>query len=494
MKKILFPPLVIIILLTISKQLLWIAAVPVWQAPDEQAHFSQLQYYAENKTLTLGRENLSLEVATSEQLLGTFRDQFGNNQYTYHREFNIPYSNATIGQEENKINNLLKSSRTQYVGQEAAGYPPLYYVLDLPFYNAVYNQGLIDRIFAGRLLSVILNLLLVGTAYYIGKTIWGKGIMPAVLALMVGFQPMVSFVSAGIHPDNLLNLLYSLGILLLLLILKNGNRPKYLFFLAATLFLGLETKPLMFIFIPVAAAVVAYQAASGRAKLLLPAVILLSPVIVFLANLHVPYIPFVGPASPLVGMSFFDYLRFRIPKMAFEIWPWYWGVFKWLGVTLPPLVLKVVTRVAIIAGLGLALRLITILRRHKSDFETKAIILFLLSSFFYVLYLVFWDWRLMQANGFSQGLQGRYLFPNIVPHMALLLIGLLALIPAKMKKLRLVVPCIIAAAMILLNSIAFQTVAKSYYDLASRQKFSVQFVQYKPQLIKSLFAPASAKL
>ena len=467
------------VLVILAKQFAWAALVPALQTPDEQAHFAQLQYYAENRTLSLSGQNLSAELAAAEKLLGTYRDRFSNNRFTYHPQFNIPYTRGSEGKYEKEINSFAKSARTEYVGQEAAAYPPLYYVLDLPFYNLVYDHGLIDRIFVSRLLSVLLLIPLTLVAWQTGRVVWGGKIMPFALAAMVAFQPMISFVSAGIHPDNLLNFLYSLGILLLLLILKNGNRIRYLICLSVVVFLGLETKPLMFLFVPLSAAVFFWKTKLGRTRILLAAAALSAPVVIFFFQIKMPFVPTVSLNSPLASMTFVDYLRFRLPKMAFEVWPWYWGVFKWLGVTLPPNVLKIITRLGILGGLGILAKLTLAVKRRDFSFKTEALIFFLLSSIFYFLYLILWDWRLMQANGFSQGLQGRYFFPNIVGQMALLLAGLT--VWRRFQK-----PLAVAAvfAMIALNLVALHTVAASYYDLSSLHVFLTQMAQYKPGLIK----------
>jgi len=151
-------------------------------------------------------------------------------------------------------------------------------------------------------------------------------------------------------------------------------------------------------------------------------VILISPVAAFVYQFKLPMMPGVTPQSPLYAMDFWQYLKFRIPKLMFEMWPWFWGVFKWLGVVFPPLVLKIITRVAIISGIGLIIKL---LWRRKKDFEFKVIYFFLLTTIVYIIYLFVWDWRLMQSMGWSQGLQGRYLFVNIIPMMALLMIGIM---------------------------------------------------------------------
>lgn len=423
------------------KSLIWTFVVPVFQTPDEQAHFAQLSYMAENKTLNVpGGNNLSLEIATIEEILGTRRNGQGNNKFTYHPE----YKNTS------PIPIMPISSRTTYVDYEAAGYPPLYYLLSVPFYNAVYDHNLADRVMFSRTMAVICNLLLVICAYFIGRIIWKEKVLALVLAGLVGFQPMISYVAAGIHPDNLLNLLTSLLILVCLLILKNGLKIKYLIALGILIFLGFQTKILIVFSLPVIAAVIVYKFSPFLSLLCL-----IAPVVAFILQIPIPYMPGVTSASPLVNMNFLEYLKFRGPKMAFEIWPWYWGVFKWLGVTLPPLVMKIITRVSAISVLGLFIWVIRLIRNKKMEFIDKAMIFFLVSTATYAFYLILWDWRLMQSIGYSQGLQGRYFFTNIVPQMALLLLG----ITIWRRSLAL----IFLLGMIILNGIALQTIINSFY-------------------------------
>lgn len=438
-----------LIILVLLKSLLWTAVVPIFQAPDEQAHFAQLQYMVENRTLELGYLNLSQEIAVSEGLLGTRRDAFGNNKYTYHPEY------KPSGNFQAEINNQPKASRTIYVDREAAGYPPLYYLLATPFYQVVYSRGLIDRLLAVRLLSLVCYFLLVVTAYKTGKIIWSGKLLPVSLAILTAFQPMVSFVASGFHPDNLLNLIYSVFLLVCLLILKNGLKRKYILALAALTIAGLATKPLMYYSLPLAAAVIVYKKFPIRYWLPLVILLLLGPVIYFVGRISVPFLPQIGGSG---GVGFIEYLRFRVPKMVFEVWPWYWGVFRWLSLTLPPLVLKIVTRLAALAIIGLAVKMFLIIKKRKFGFEEKALFFLLISCASYIVYLLVLDWRFMQSTGFSLGIQGRYLLPNITAQMALLLVGWITLF-GRFKKVGAV---ILSLAMIVLNVVALITVAQSY--------------------------------
>ena len=68
----------------------WIVLVPLWHFPDEQAHFGQIAFIAEKGRNPDRSENdLTEEIYISEQLLGTARDKYGNNKFTFHPEYRI---------------------------------------------------------------------------------------------------------------------------------------------------------------------------------------------------------------------------------------------------------------------------------------------------------------------------------------------------------------------------------------------------------------------
>lgn len=467
----------------VFKQVLWASVVPVFHTPDEQAHFAQWSYYAETRSGDLSGLNLSREIATVEELLGTKRDGFGNNKFTYHPDHKIAYSDTLEGKEERVIETLSKSLRTEMVGREAAGYPPLYYLLSLPGYYLFYEGSVIDRVFAGRVASLVFSLGLVWAAYKIGG-LFANRAWAFCLATLVGFHPMISFVAAGFHPDNLLNLIATGVVYVLLLVIKNGKASVGHGLILALLFLlGGQTKHFMVFLAPIALAVIFWHGV--RAKLVaasLAAFFLVAPVVVMTTRLPLPYVPLVT-AYPL---PFGEYLRFRGGKVLFEIWPWYWGVFKWLGVTLPAVVLKVITRVCVVAGLGILGRMTVMVRRGEFSFLNRAVIFFLVAIFFYLFYLIVWDYQLTQAQGFSQGLQGRYLFAMIVPQMFLLLVGIVSVIPKGWRTLGRLAPYLLSILMITLNGIALYVVGQSYYDLSSGTGFLTQLAQYKPQVVKDI--------
>jgi 4-amino-4-deoxy-L-arabinose transferase-like glycosyltransferase len=474
---------ILTVIILFLKQAVWTAIVPIFQTPDEQAHFAQIQWVVEkdNKELHLGA-NRSSELVFAEENLGVFRDSRGNNSFTYHPEFNIAYSKTTTGTHETEINNLPKALRTTYVGAEAAGYPPLYYLVSQPLYRIFGSAGLIDRLFSLRLSSLIFIVFLGVISWKIGQEVFSSRKAALALCIMVNFQPMISFVGAGYHPDNLLNVLVSLVILCSVLLIKKGFKWKYLFAIGILISLGLETKQFMFFVIPSALALCAMAFFKNKVvRILAAAAILIFPVVAFVFLLPIPNMPHVTPASPLFSMNFLEYLKFRLPRLLFEMHPWYWGVFKWLGLTLNPTVMKIITRIVGLAGVGLIIGLVFRLIKRRFELTEKIIVFFLISTASYILYMFLWDWRLMQASGFSLGLQGRYLLPLIVAHMALLLFGVTNLLSEKIKSIALF---LISLGMMTLNLAALLTVIKSYYSTSSFETFIIQASQYKPAIFK----------
>ena len=74
----------VIILTLLIKQILWLAFIPIWQFPDEQAHFAQVQNIAENQSSASNQKlSTSREIFESEKLFGTNRDGFGNGCYRF---------------------------------------------------------------------------------------------------------------------------------------------------------------------------------------------------------------------------------------------------------------------------------------------------------------------------------------------------------------------------------------------------------------------------
>ena len=186
----------------------WMILIPVWQYPDEQAHFAQIQDLAELGQVPAAENNTSYEIVLSEEILGTQRDGFGNNKYTYHPEYKIDYADGISGLQEEQITSLQRSTRTQLVKKEATVNPPLYYFLGSLMYKIFYGGNLFTRVYAVRMVSLLIFLGSVFCSFKIGQLIFEMDkTLQIVLPALVAFKPMLVFSSTGILRDPLTNCL-----------------------------------------------------------------------------------------------------------------------------------------------------------------------------------------------------------------------------------------------------------------------------------------------
>src|SRR3990167_5370744 len=147
--------LLILLLLSVCLNgLLWISIVPIWHTPDEQSHFGQVAFVAENGRIpnAFDKFDLTEEIYVSEQLLGTVRDNLGNNKFTFHPEYRIEYTDSLMGKYEASISALSATgAKSRFIYQEASRYPILYYYPASILYRLFYNADLFTRIFIVRI-------------------------------------------------------------------------------------------------------------------------------------------------------------------------------------------------------------------------------------------------------------------------------------------------------------------------------------------------------
>lgn len=483
----------LLIAISFLNKVLFSLIIPIWHTPDEQAHFAQVAYFAEFDRMPSGPSDLNNEIYTSEVLLGTLRDERGNNNFTYHPEYNIEYTNSYLGLYEKQIIEIPLEDRKEIVGQEAARYPPLYYLITAFFYKLFYSSSLIDRVFASRIVSIVLGVLLVIVSLLISKQLFPKNnLLQMSLVVLVGFHPMLNFVSVGVTSDAMLNLLYALGILLCLFIIKNGLNRIYLIYFTVILLLLYLTKPQFVLFIPTFFLAVALSFINRKnlsKKILTFFLIagLVMGIIFYFGSKNPDFYEmiqkfynqdfFPGKSKQAIGIV--DFTKMTVYKTLHETVPWYWGVYKWLSVVLPIEVLRIINRLLLIIFIGVGIKLFQILKR-KRTIEDLMFIFLILSSITYSLGIFYYDYLKFSSANFSFGLQGRYFFPMVTAHMAIMLIGLVTLIPKKFNKYQNHIVKFFITSMVILFVFSVLFVATKYYDLSSFNKFVTQLSQYRP--------------
>lgn len=504
------PPIVKLLLLTFFLKGIVISAIlPIWHGPDEQAHFAQVQYFGEfghPVENNVNVKDLSQEILLSENLLGTERDGFGKNKFTHNPNYRIEYTNTLTGKYEQILHTIPISARKMFVKNEATRYPPLYYYFSAIFYRLSYSLDLFNRVFITRFGSIILGTLTVLLTYKIAEKIFSKkSIIPLTAATLVAFQPMFGFLSSSINSDNLMNFLFT-GFLFWcvdILIAKKLSF-KNLFLLVILMLAGFLTKPHFVIAFPILIILAVFllpdiKSASRRhpkKTIFILLTVLVLSAIRFRSNIIDVYegrglafseISLKSLRQPNFDISLATHTSWTLKHTVAEVVPWYWGVFNWLGVTLPRAVNRVINRLLILASLGLVFWAFKNRRFKKWTQIQKSIVFLVLSSLIFFTVLLFWDWLFVRGHSFSFGLQGRYYFPTISAHMMLVLVGLLSLIPSKLNRMKNRVAKLIGTLMVVLSLIGLHTITTAYYKIFPLDTFLNQVSQYKPIFFKSPF-------
>lgn len=441
----------------------WSLFIPLWHFPDEQAHFGHVAYLAEGGQLPMGRsKDLTEEIAVSEQFLGTYRNKYGNTAFTFHPEYRLEYTDNLTGKFEAQINNQPLSTRKNFTDAESAYYPHFYYRVSGFIYRLFYQQDLFVRVFSLRLFWLFTHLLMVYFAYLIGRIVFVKNKALALnVAILTGFQPMLSFVASGVTNDNLHNLLFTAAIYFCLKLAQKISRLD-LVGLVLSLYLGFLNKPQFWVALGIVVPVLFWR---WRKYF----IFILGVVVWLYWQGKLPYFDIRGTVLMNPDYSLWQHLKYTALHTFREVLPWYWGVFRWLSLTLPRWVNQVMMRILLVAGIGLVIKFWR--RKFEPGFWIIA-----WSALIYFLALFFWDWQQVRSAGFPFGIQGRYYFPTLVPHMILLIIGL--------KQIWSGLVTLLNYWFIALNWIAFYWVLASYYDASNFKTFIIQASQYKPDFAK----------
>lgn len=478
------------------KALVWSLALPMFEGPDEQAHFAMVQFLSEEGRLPQGREyDLSKELLETEKLVGTFRNREGNNAFTYHPEYRIPFSDHREGVQESKIRDLnTKGNRQTYVWREAARYPPLFYVISSVGYWLTWDADLIGRFFAVRLMGVIWAVLLALVAYKTGQVLFEKTSWAVALAALTTLHPMVSFVQAGINSDNLHMLLSTVILYWCCRLLKNGWEVQMALYVGLVLGLDLVTKPqgyILGLFVGLACVVRIVQQKSWREHVK-PLLIVFCTVLLVAGWQEVPVLyhllfgtnPYLPDAARNMNPEFVPFLRYSINRLYAQNIIWYWGVFKWLGVVLPRPMWWITNRLVLAAGIGVLMVGYKAVRRWKSPISVVHLLFLVITSVLYVAAIFVFDWEHYKIYGYSFGVQGRYYLPLVTAHMALLMVGLSAFGIKDWMKTWIIRGLVVW--FLAMQTIGLYTILSIYYQLQPVDTLIDQISQYKPAYAKGI--------
>ena len=459
---------------------LWGLITPLFEFPDEQAHFGTTTFLNSQKRLpTYHEADMNKEMHETQQLLGVLRDDKGNNSYTYHPEHNLEYTNDFVGKYELDIKKLnTPANRSTYIKEEAARYPKLYYLFSGLFLKIVNSKDLITRVFTVRLSSLFITAAMALTLYQSGLLIFKNKLSAFTLASITMLQPMFTFTTAGINSDNLYNLLFMVILYFCLKIIKNGINPKNILLLTLTIAASIYTKPQGLIALPIVFTALGLYILKERRFKLIGWVLAILVLVISISWPQLQKYQAFFTVQNLHQAVLIDYLKFSLNKLLTQNVVWYWGVFKWLGVVLPPIYWRVANRVILLSAFGLLIYFYKAIKKRSIIANPLMIIFLILSTLIYAGVIFWFDWQYVKGWGFSLGIQARYFFPTILAHMALIQTGLLSF--GWNKRAQAWINRGLALLFIWLQLGGLWTVIRSYYSTLNLYTFIIQVSQYKP--------------
>jgi hypothetical protein len=315
-----------------------------------------------------------------------------------------------------------------------------------------------------------------------GLVLFKKRSLARALTIMVMLQPMFSFLSAGVNSDNLHNLLFASVILSGLTIIESGISLPLILATVGVVALDIYTKPQGFVAIPVLGlAILIHVIRRKEWKATLWIIGLVLVVAAATVSQWKKYFGLIFTPN-YKQASFLDYVSHSRTVLLQQNVVWFWGVFKWLGVVLPPIYWRVANRVVLLSIFGIIVYFWKVWKKKKIFVEPYSVSYMLLTVIIYAVSIFWFDWQYTKSLGFSIGVQARYFFPVITAMFGLMLTGITSLGWA--PRIRRYLSNALVILFISLQLGGVWRLISSYYDVSSLQSFMIQVSQYKPFFAK----------
>jgi 4-amino-4-deoxy-L-arabinose transferase-like glycosyltransferase len=395
----------LILLLYLALGLAYALLTPLWQAPDEPAHFNNI-----------------VAIATTGHLPELRPGDYDQAYLEALKAAHFPPE--------------LSIAPVRYEAHQ----PPLYYALMTPLYRVTASLGQQNQARALRLFNLLIGLEIISFIWLAGHRLFPHRPRVALLAAgAVAFLPMHIAMTASINNDALAELFIAAVMLRLLRALRMPQRwPSWAltgFFIG----LGLLTKFQAYILIPLAGVVWLWQLKGGwrQAKTWFTGVALALPALLLGVPWWLRNLKLYG-GFDLFGLERHNVVVVGQPRTAHWIatqgWSAYlerfftftfrsfWGVFGWMGVFMDDRAYLFLTLLSVLVLTGVLYQLWRWQQKqiHLTPAQKRGLILLMLQL---VLVLAAYLWYNLD---FVQH-QGRYLFPALLPLSLLAAAGLLGM-------------------------------------------------------------------
>jgi 4-amino-4-deoxy-L-arabinose transferase-like glycosyltransferase len=402
------PILLIILLAYIALGFAYAKMTPLWQVPDEPAHFNYVGYIAEENGLPVL--------------------QTGDYPQAYLEEIKAGHFPADMS-----------IAPIRYESHQ----PPLYYLTASVLYRALSGLPLPTQVLGLRLLSVFFGVAILLMAYLTVREIFPNDpYLVLGTTAFIAFVPMHIAMTAGINNDALAELILACTLWQLVRFLKADFDSKRSILLGITIGLGLLTKTTTYVSLPLAIIVVlsmAYREGGSSSqvswkRIAVRSALILGPALLVTLPWLLRNVAIYGPTDPLgwqrhdevvagqltttdflsqVGLL--QYLR----AFLYTTFQSFWAQFGWMGVLVDQRIYLTLALLCIYVALGLALFVVRLRQAaHRfTRFQEQALVLLAGSAFLTLCTYLWYNTKFVQH-------QGRYLFPAMIPMGLFFALGL----------------------------------------------------------------------
>jgi hypothetical protein len=434
----------VLVVLTIAKGLLWMAAFPPWKICDEPSHFDNIQFRAEHGRAPVDEggdiPKVMHDGASPElKLSWTATGKYKNARY-------LP--NTRTVPEERLLADLARTTENRITDGQASAvnYPGLYYWAASFPYRMFRQSSILQRVMAIRSFSLFLGVITVVFTYFAALLALKHRAMAFAAAFIVVMQPMESQMTVAINNDVAV-IGFAAVIYFLQLLTVQSERPSPLVGLAlgSSLSAIILSKPHGYAMIPGSAFVVAltlWRHPRSRQAWLFTAFSIL-PFVAF-GGIHIYHLYSSGilipaqshPTKPDPGFLVFlntlgdDYTAWLFRSA--------WGQFGWLDFALDGEWFDLVHAVWFAATCGLIVASVRwVVRsddRMRLWFSGRLVIFSAATAAVVIVFILFAEYR-FRLVGVLHVIQGRsFLFA--LPAVAIVVCaGIGSLVPARFRQL-----------------------------------------------------------
>lgn len=422
--------------LAILRGLLYAAAVPPWQAPDEFRHFEYVRLIVDKGRLV---DYGDLSQPLQEEIIASMVDH----QYWRFGYAPRPYDQANPPHTfEEVVAPVIAHSLYQ---------PPLYYALAALWLFPFSQVDATTQLLIVRSFSVLLGAFTVLVAFLTTREVFPDDpFMTIGVPMMVALLPMHTSINSSVNSDNLAELLVSLVILVVIRSLRRGFLLHALLLLPLLL-LAWFTKRTALIGVPIALGAIPFCLWTRRVHIPLKRFLVSIGLFAALGSLALLFWSslqgwLLGPLRKAAGylilsenlgqlaqafspQTFPLYLHFL--RTLFES---FWGRFGWMSIPLPPFWYRIIALITLIALGGLIAFWVKVAKKPwlSSRQERSATVLLILAAVSALLLVMVGMIRVRTIVPEALP-QGRYLFPVIIPLTFLFMLGLREAVPQRLR-------------------------------------------------------------